>query len=373
MKNDEINILLAGDVMLGRGIDQILPYPGDPKLHETWRQVGDAGVYVDLSQKRYGSIPDIRDTGYIWGDILAEIEALDPDLRLINLETAVTCQGSPWPNKRIHYRMNPRNIDVLKHAKIDFCALANNHVLDWGYAGLDETITTLDKSGIRYAGAGESIDQAGMPAILPVNGKGRIIVISMATTSSGVPVDWGAGHQRGGMNLVDLNEFWINRIRDSIAAIRQPGDITVASIHWGGNFGHEIHPNQRHFAHKLITESGIDLIHGHSSHHVREVELYEGKLVMYGCGDLINDYEGIPKKPENAFYEPDLGLLYFAKLSASNGKLRSLEIVPTHMQQRRLMRGNAGEARRLSDILNREGTKSGTSVAHENNILRLCI
>lgn len=258
--------------MLGRGIDQLMPHPGDLKLYEAWRQVDDARVFIDLSQKRYGPIPGNRDIGSVWGDILPEIEALDPDLRLINLETAITSNGQPWPNKKIHYRMHPQNVGVLKHAKIDFCALANNHVIDWGYPGLDETLATLEKSGVHYAGAGDGIEQAGMPITLPVSGKGRVIVVSMATTSSGIPVEWGAGYKRSGLNLVDLNDFWINQIRDSISVIRKLGDIAVASIHWGRNYGHDIHPRQRYFAHKLIAEAGIDLIHGHSSHHVREIE-----------------------------------------------------------------------------------------------------
>jgi len=75
----------------------------------------------------------------------------------------------------------------------------------------------------------------------------------------------------------------------------------VASIHWGDNWGYEI-------AHNLIDHAGVDIIHGHSSHHAKGIEVWHGKPVIYGCGDFINDYEGIGG---NEKYRSDLSLMYF--------------------------------------------------------------
>ena len=122
----DIRLALCGDVMLGRGVDQILPYPGDPTLYGPY--AANANHYVQLAERKHGPIPAVRGFEYVWGDALAEFDAFAPDLRLINLETAITARGKPWPRKPIHYRMNPQNIDVLVRAKIDFCALANNHI-----------------------------------------------------------------------------------------------------------------------------------------------------------------------------------------------------------------------------------------------------
>jgi poly-gamma-glutamate synthesis protein (capsule biosynthesis protein) len=77
-------------------------------------------------------------------------------VRIVNLETSITTSGDYWPGKEVHYRMNPRNIGSLTAAGIDCCALANNHVLDWGYEGLAETLATLDRAGIKHAGAGRN-------------------------------------------------------------------------------------------------------------------------------------------------------------------------------------------------------------------------
>ncbi len=67
----------------------------------------------------------------------------------------------------------------------------------------------------------------------------------------------------------------------------------VVSIHWGGNWGYGIPGEQRQFAHRLIDQAGVDVVHGHYSHHAKGIEVYHDKLILYGCGDFLNDYEGI--------------------------------------------------------------------------------
>ena len=141
-----VRLFLCGDVMTGRGIDQILPYSVDPHLYEPY--VRDARRYVELAERANGPIPRPVDYDYIWGDALAELARFQPDLRLINLETSITTSESQWEGKAIHYRMHPANIPCLTAAGVDGCALANNHVLDWGYPGLAETRETLAAVGV---------------------------------------------------------------------------------------------------------------------------------------------------------------------------------------------------------------------------------
>lgn len=157
-------LLLAGDVMLGRGIDQVMPEPLPPVLYEPW--VHDAREYVRLAEKVNGAIPAPVDMAYVWGDALAEMDRLAVDARIVNLETAVTRGGAPWPGKGIHYRMNPAHVGCLTAARIDACSLANNHVLDWGAQGLDDTLATLHAAGVLTAGAGADLQRAQAPAVL---------------------------------------------------------------------------------------------------------------------------------------------------------------------------------------------------------------
>ncbi|MFD7847007.1 CapA family protein, partial [Nocardia sp. NPDC059764] len=147
-----VTVVLGGDVMLGRGVDQILPHPGDPLLHEFW--VEDARRYVELAEKANGPIPYPVGFDWPWGDVGPLLDQLAPEVRLINLETTLTSDGVFAPAKGIHYRMNPANIATLKAFRPDACALANNHILDFGNRGLLDTLDALDAAGIRAAGAG---------------------------------------------------------------------------------------------------------------------------------------------------------------------------------------------------------------------------
>ncbi|HEX9877896.1 MAG TPA: CapA family protein, partial [Gammaproteobacteria bacterium] len=147
----EVTLMLCGDVMLGRGIDQILPHPSSPVLYEGY--VRSALDYVALAERTNGPIPRAVPFSYVWGDALDELDRRKPDLRIINLETAVTRSDRP-ELKGINYRMNPANLPCVGAAGIDCCVLANNHVLDWGREGLLETLDAVKQAGIKTAGAG---------------------------------------------------------------------------------------------------------------------------------------------------------------------------------------------------------------------------
>jgi poly-gamma-glutamate synthesis protein (capsule biosynthesis protein) len=353
-----ITLFLCGDMMTGRGIDQVLPHPGNPKLYEPY--VTNALTYVELAEALNGPIDKPVDFAYIWGDALQELSLLKPDVRIINLETAVTKSDKYWRGKGINYRMHPKNVACLTAAEIDCCVLANNHVLDWGYPGLTETLNTLQAANIKTAGAGEDIAEAEAPAVMQVNGKGRVIVYSFGHDSSGVAADWGAMKNRPGVNrLNDFSSDTIKHLARQTRKLKQPGDIVVISIHWGGNWGYSIPPEQTQFAHRLIDEAGCDIIYCHSSHHPKGIEVYKHKPIFYGCGDFLNDYEGISGYEE---YRDDLALMYFVSMEPSTGRLTRLHMIPTQTRRFRVNRATTKDAKWLRDRLNREGKKLGTRV-----------
>jgi poly-gamma-glutamate capsule biosynthesis protein CapA/YwtB (metallophosphatase superfamily) len=356
-----ITLFLCGDVMTGRGIDQVLPHPGNPVLHEPY--ASSALAYVELAEARNGSIDKPVDFAYIWGDALSVFKQLTPDVRIINLETAITTSDDYWPGKAIHYRMHPKNIPCLTAAKIDCCVLANNHVLDFGYPGLHQTLQTLHKAHIQTAGAGEDSVQAAAPAIMDVTGKGRVIVFAYADASSGVSEDWAASPRRPGVNyLKDFSTHTVKQLARNIHTLKQAGDIVVVSIHWGANWGYGITPEQKSFAHRLIDEASVDILHCHSSHHPKGIEVYQHKPILYGCGDFLNDYEGISGYEE---YRDDLTLMYFVSMDPATGQLTRLHLVPIQIKHFRCNRASAQDAQWLRDMLNTEGAKLGTR-AHLN-------
>ncbi|HEX9079854.1 MAG TPA: CapA family protein [Desulfuromonadaceae bacterium] len=354
---DTITLFLAGDVMTGRGIDQILPHPGDPALHEPYVQ--NAERYVYLAEEAYGPVTQPVDFAYVWGDTLAELDRMAPDLRIVNLETAVTVSDDWWRGKEVHYRMHPANAPCFTAARIDCCTLANNHVLDWGYGGLAETLATLRATGIRCAGAGESRAEAEAPAVLEVAGKGRVLVFGCGTGTSGIPAEWGARENRPGVHLVErLSAGEAERIGAMVRNAKQDRDIAVVSIHWGENWGYGIQQDERDFAHRLI-DAGVDLVHGHSSHHAKGIEVYRERLILYGCGDFLDDYEGIGGYEA---FRGDLGLMYFPTLELATGRLVRLAMTPTRIRRLQVNRAGKKDGRWLQGILNREGERLGTRV-----------
>jgi poly-gamma-glutamate capsule biosynthesis protein CapA/YwtB (metallophosphatase superfamily) len=356
MKPAHTRLFLAGDIMPGRGIDQILRHRVASFLFEPW--VRDARTYVELAEQLNGRIPRGATPAYVWGAALAILAARQPAARIVNLETSITTSDQHWPDKSIHYRMHPANVDLLTAAGLDCCVLANNHVLDWGYPGLVETLATLEAAGIAQAGAGHDAAAAARPARLALAAGRHLHVRAFAVPSSGVPSAWAASeHHAGIQRLDDLSAKSARNIAGALRARCADGDYVLVSLHWGGNWGYEIPPRHRDFARALV-EHGVDVVHGHSSHHPLGIEVHAGRLILYGCGDLLNDYEGIGGHES---YRCDLALMYFADLAA-DGRLAALEMVPVTVRRFAIERADAAGAAWLAAMLAREGRPLGTRV-----------
>ncbi|HXZ48808.1 MAG TPA: CapA family protein [Usitatibacter sp.] len=349
-------LFVCGDVMTGRGIDQVLPHPSDPRLYEPY--VRSAREYVALAEAENGPVPRPVGFDYVWGDALEILDRERPDARIANLETAVTTSDEPWPGKGIHYRMHPDNVPCLAAARLDCCVLANNHVMDWGRSGLEQTLETLEHAGLRTAGAGRDADAAAGPAAIPLPGGSRALVYAFGAADSGVPAEWAAAERRSGVDFLgELSRAAIEGLAGRVALERRPGDIVVASLHWGGNWGYAVPRAHRDFAHGLIDVAGVDLVHGHSSHHPMGIELHAGRPILYGCGDFLNDYEGISGYQE---YQPDLCAMYFVALAPESGRLERLEVVPMRIRRLRVERAPAAQARWLAATIERESARLGT-------------
>jgi len=357
-----MKIFLCGDVMIGRGIDQILPYPSNPKIYEPF--VKDARDYVKLAEEINGKIDYPVSFDYIWGDALKELEKENVDLRIINLETTITTSENFEP-KGINYRMNPKNVDVLKVFKVDVACLANNHILDFGEEGLLETIEVLNKNGILTVGAGKNIQQATTPAVILRRTTSRILIFNCEDVSSGVPFYWKAEKDRPGVNLISSSEKELTEIINKINKYKKESDFTIFSIHWGPNWGYEISDEERNFAHRLIEEADVDLIFGHSSHHFKGIETYKGKLIIYGAGDFINDYEGIEGYEE---FRGDLVLGYIVEIEKNN-KIKRLTLLPFRIKNFRLNLMNEGEMDWALNVLKRESKIDGKIEKSEKRII----
>jgi poly-gamma-glutamate synthesis protein (capsule biosynthesis protein) len=361
-----LTIFLCGDVMTGRGVDQILPCPSDPILYEPY--VRSALEYVAMAEQTNGPIPKPVDFSYLWGDAREELDRMEPAARIINLETSITTSDHYEP-KGINYRMHPANTQCLSAAKIDCCVLANNHVLDWGRSGLVDTLSALRNAGIKTAGAGHDLEEAWTPAVIEACGNSSVLIFAAATIDSGIERGWAATESAPGIVVLrDLSDRTVALIADRVARVKRPGGVAVLSIHWGDNWGYDIPRQHQAFAHKLIDFAGIDVVHGHSSHHPKGIEIYRDKPILYGCGDFLNDYEGIAGYEE---YRSHLVLAHIVSVDSITGTLLHLEMLPFETKRLQLQRVSAQDGAWLRDVMTREGGPLGTRVSldHQNHLI----
>jgi poly-gamma-glutamate synthesis protein (capsule biosynthesis protein) len=360
MAGDLVTLLLCGDVMPGRGVDQILPHPGVPEL----RELGacDARDYVRLAEGINGPIRRPVSFGWPWGHALRVADDMAPDVRVINLECAVTRSNDFASGKAVHYRMEPANLPCVSAFRPDACALANNHALDFGRTGLTDTLRWLAEGGLAAAGAGRDLAQAQQAIALQLPAGGRVLVFSCGAACSGIPTSWAAAPGRAGLDLLtSLDDAAADSLIGRLREAKRPGDIAVVSIHWGSNWGYEVERDQGRFA-RLLIDAGVDLIHGHSSHHPRPIQTYRGKLILYGCGDCIDDYEGISGYEH---FRDDLRLLYFATLRRDTGELTGLRMVPMQVRKMRLHHARPPDCRWLSTTLDRISRAGGSRITLE--------
>jgi poly-gamma-glutamate synthesis protein (capsule biosynthesis protein) len=248
-----MDLLLVGDVMLGRLVNEGLRHrpPASP-----------------------------------WGDTLAIFRRAD--WRMCNLECVLADGGTPWSltPKVFHFRSDAKNLAVLQAAGIDALSLANNHTLDFGYGALAEMLATLDRAGLAHAGAGPDLAGAARPAISETPA-GRIAVIAFTDNEPA----WEATAERAGVFYVpvDLKDARAAELIRRVGRTRADADFLIVSAHWGPNWGYRPPAEHVPFAHALI-DAGADLVHGHSGHVVRGVEVYRGRPILYCTGDFVDDY-----------------------------------------------------------------------------------
>jgi poly-gamma-glutamate capsule biosynthesis protein CapA/YwtB (metallophosphatase superfamily) len=353
----QYTLTFTGDVMLARLIDQLykthLPDPHSASIASYFKE-----SYQVLDERSYNfSSP--------WGTTLPLLQS--SDLTLINLETAATTSFTPWPGKAFNYRMHPANLGpILQAAGVDYVGLANNHTLDFGVEGLLETIRTVGDAGVGFAGAGVGAWEACKPAVLGLakEGKGgsgggdddEVYEVHVYAAADH-PEDW---REVEGFHFIDYTDETREELRELLTGgvsvsgvgmeqrtVRLESSklaLKIFSVHWGPNYRWEPGENIRGLARFLIDECEVDIVHGHSSHHVQGVEVYRGKLIIYGCGDFVDDYV------LHEEYRNDLGAVWRVIVKEDHGEdeknglvLDRLEIFPTRIERFRAMLLGVGD------------------------------
>jgi poly-gamma-glutamate synthesis protein (capsule biosynthesis protein) len=202
----------------------------------------------------------------------------DADLVVANLECALATQGSPL-DKTYLIRAHPIWGQTLAEGGIDLVSVANNHALDYGPQGLDETLATLDALGIASVGAGTSRQEAHRPVLLDVHGL-RVAVLGYA-----------AARWNGSVDVPATNRVaWAEpvAVRADVRAARDEADFVVVVLHAGTEYAARPSTDQVTVARAAI-EAGADLVVGHHPHVTQTVERYGGGLIVYSLGDAVFD------------------------------------------------------------------------------------
>ena len=228
-------------------------------------------------------------------DVLGDIHPLlrQADAVLGNLECAITDRKRVWSAspKAFHFRAGPHAVKLLTAGNVRYVSLANNHILDCEVEGLRDTLRHLDRAGIVHAGAGMSAAEATAPSIVQT-GDLRIGILS--ATDNEPP--FAAVDGNAGTNFFPRDDpsSILQWVESQVPRLRNEGvDVVVFSVHWGPNLLEVPPPPIQRLAHALI-DLGVDIVHGHSAHVFQGVERHGRGLILYDCGEFIDDYETDP-------------------------------------------------------------------------------
>lgn len=283
---EKTTLAFIGDVMLGRGVnDEIM-------RHEP---------------------------GYFWGDVLPILQSADAVVA--NLECAITGHVTEWQEtpKVFYFRADPKAVDVLRIANIQYVSLANNHILDFEVEGLLDTLKYLDEAGVLHAGAGRNLAEAAKPAILDLKGL-KIGIVSLTDNEPAF-----AANENPGTSYLEINDdpWTIDFLKDEVSKARQLGaDLIVLSLHWGPNMVTSPPVRFRKFA-QAAVDLGVSIVHGHSAHVFQGAQVYKNKLIMYDTGDFLDDYAVDP------LLRNDWSFIFLAEFDGS--RISKLKMIPVRL------------------------------------------
>ena len=216
----------------------------------------------------------------IFGSLLADINKAD--ISFVNLETPLCHSESRTRKEGQHLRANPDCIKSLSKAGFNVVGLANNHIMDFGPAGLLETMAACDKTGISHVGAGNTISDARKPLILVRNGV-KVAIIAATEFEFSIATETEAGANP--IDTIDLVE--------ALQQARNEAELIIVTIH-GGN---EYHPFPRPGLRKLcrfLVRCGAHAVICHHPHVPGAYELFRGQPIVYSLGNLIFDHHKPP-------------------------------------------------------------------------------
>lgn len=216
------------------------------------------------------------------GDYAGLFGELYPDLQqsaltIVNLEAPVITSGQPTAKTGPVISMKPSVLDALQSAKVNLVTLANNHIMDYGVAGFEETLTRLEQSDIAYVGAGKTKTAQKQPYITEIKSK-KIAVLNVCEH------EWIADTKsEAGANGVDIIDHF-----SQIQELRGTVDFILVIYH-GGNEYHPLPTPEMKKIFRFFIDAGASAVVGHHTHTFSGYELYKNCPIFYSLGNFIFD------------------------------------------------------------------------------------
>jgi hypothetical protein len=282
---------------------------------------------------------------------------LQSDLVIGNLESPLTTVPAAYPPWRYRLRGEPGFASILKSAGFQVVSLGNNHAMDFGWAGLQETMRHLEKEEIAFVGAGRNLAEARKRLQLEIKDF-KVSILSYCA----VPVRAAlyATENEPGVCPADP-ELMVEDILNA----RQDSDLVIVCLHWGEEHMNLPHPSQRILAKRLLS-AGTDVLIGHHSHVLQPSEQMNGASIAYSLGNFVfspedwssTNAEGKPfslKMPLHDHHRRGAIL----KINVVDKKVSACQLVPTLIDKEGLIRRD-NSSLRISSLRDGESQLSST-------------
>ena len=261
---------IVGEVVVGDTQEETLP-PGEPVREEPEDNetvlvfAGDVYIsrHVEANYDREGI-----------DSVLSQA-----DLCMVNEEFPFGTVGTPMEDKQYTFQVNPFYVSLFEDMGVDIVSLANNHVLDYGTDCLRETFVTLERTGIAYAGAGDTREEASALKTYDFNGE----TFGILAASRVIPVpEWNIENRQPGV----FTTYDETALVESIKKAKESCDYVIVYVHWGVEHTTELTDHQTYLAHAYV-DAGADLVLGSHSHCLQGIENYNGSLIFYSLGNYV--------------------------------------------------------------------------------------
>lgn len=260
----------------------IIPNMGEPQKSQP--ETSNITIFLTGDVMFDFAVDPLIDSGVdVFGDLTPLFKTAD--IVVINLEDPLTNSTNNLKTV-VPVKADPKDVQVLKNDNINVACLANNHIMDYGESGLNDTLNTLKSYNITTLGAGENLQQASKPAYFVVDNRTIAILNFFDTTTfqefskSELPP---ATENSSGFAPAE----W-NIIKQSLDGAKNHADIVIVVFHYGNEYSTVPNQYQENISRKCIDE-GADMVVGSHPHVLQRVESYNGKLIFYSLGNCVFD------------------------------------------------------------------------------------